>query len=107
MVAYPLPLQNKSGFTQTIIRDVPLSRQAIFARPGSGPTTAATGLLSFGGRGANVMRGRALVAAWGIGVGACLGFVLSGCVGGGGAVSDSYAPKSALTSWSDAEWRRV
>jgi hypothetical protein len=53
------------------------------------------------------MRYKALLAAWFVGVTAALGFVLSGCVGGGGAVSPEYAPKSPLTHWSNADWQVV
>jgi hypothetical protein len=53
------------------------------------------------------MRYKALLAIWFIGVTAALGFVLSGCVGGGGAVSQQYAPKSRLIQWSNADWQAV
>ena len=51
------------------------------------------------------MRYKALLAAWLIGVTAALGFVLSGCIGGGGAVSQEYAPKMRLTQWSNTDWQ--
>jgi hypothetical protein len=53
------------------------------------------------------MRYKALLAIWFIGVTAALGFVLSGCVGGGGGVSQRYAPKSRLTQWTNADWQQV
>jgi len=53
------------------------------------------------------MRRQALLAVWGIGVLACLGLVLSGCIGGGGAVSQEYAPKSSIAQWSNADWQKV
>jgi hypothetical protein len=53
------------------------------------------------------MRYKALLAIWIVGVTAALGFVLSGCVGGGGAVSQEYAPKTRLAQWSNADWQTV
>jgi hypothetical protein len=53
------------------------------------------------------MRYKALLAIWLVGVTACLGFVLSGCIGGGGAVSQEYAPKASITRWDDTEWQKV
>jgi hypothetical protein len=53
------------------------------------------------------MRYKALLAVWLIGVTAALGFVLSGCIGGGGAVSQEYAPKARLSQWSNADWQHV
>jgi hypothetical protein len=53
------------------------------------------------------MRYKALLAIWFVGVTAALGFVLSGCTGGGGAVSEQYAPKSRLTQWTNADWQHV
>ena len=53
------------------------------------------------------MRYKALLALWFIGVTTALGFVLSGCIGGGGAVAHQYAPKSRLTQWSNADWQQV
>ncbi|HEY7119091.1 MAG TPA: DUF547 domain-containing protein [Tepidisphaeraceae bacterium] len=53
------------------------------------------------------MRQKALLAIWLLGVGAALGFVLSGCVGGGGPVSKEYAPRSRLAKWDNADWQRV
>jgi len=53
------------------------------------------------------MQRKALLALWLLGVCASLGLVLSGCIGGGGAVSQEYAPKSTLTQWSNADWQTV
>jgi hypothetical protein len=53
------------------------------------------------------MRYKALLAAWVVGVTGCLGFVLSGCIGGGGAVSEEYAPKTTISRWDDSEWQKV
>src|SRR5215217_3414500 len=53
------------------------------------------------------MRYKALLAVWLIGVTGALGFVLSGCVGSGGAVSHEYAPKARLSQWSNADWQHV
>jgi hypothetical protein len=53
------------------------------------------------------MRDKALLAIWLLGVTSALGFVLSGCIGGGGAVSQEYAPKSRLIQWSNADWQTV
>jgi len=53
------------------------------------------------------MRYKALLAVWLLGVTAALGFVLSGCVGGGGAVAHEYAPKARLTQWSTVDWAHV
>jgi hypothetical protein len=53
------------------------------------------------------MRRNALLATWLVGVGASLGLVLSGCIGGGGAVSQEYAPKAAISQWSNADWQKV
>jgi hypothetical protein len=53
------------------------------------------------------MRYKALLAVWLIGVTAALGFVLSGCIGGGGAVSHEYAPKKRLAQWSNVDWQHV
>src|SRR4051812_36923470 len=53
------------------------------------------------------MRRNALLATWLVGVGASLGLVLSGCIGGGGAVSQEYAPKASITQWSTADWQKV
>ena len=53
------------------------------------------------------MRYKALLAVWLLGVTAALGFVLSGCVGGGGAVAHEYAPKVRLAQWNNADWLLV
>jgi hypothetical protein len=53
-----------------------------------------------------MMRHKALLAAWVIGVFAALGFVLSGC-SGGGAVSKEFTPTTRLEKWSDADWAKV
>ena len=53
------------------------------------------------------MQRKALLALWLLGVCSSLGLVLSGCIGGGGAVSQEYAPKSSLTQWSNADWQTV
>ena len=53
------------------------------------------------------MRHKTLLAIWLLGVSATLGLVLSGCIGGGGAVSQDFAPKAKLDRWSDADWQTV
>jgi hypothetical protein len=50
---------------------------------------------------------KALLAIWLLGVTSALGFVLSGCIGGGGAVSQEFAPKARLTFWNNADWQHV
>jgi hypothetical protein len=53
------------------------------------------------------MRNKALLVVWAMGVTASLGFVLCGCVGGGGAVSNEFAPKTTLSQWNNADWQTV
>jgi hypothetical protein len=48
-----------------------------------------------------------LLAVWCVGVTAALGLALCGCIGGGGAVSQEYAPKSTVDHWSNADWQKV
>src|SRR3954466_15257908 len=54
-----------------------------------------------------MIRHKALLAAWVIGVFAAFGFVLSGCSSGGGSVAKEYAPTTKLEKWSDADWAKV